>query len=163
MRFAKYIEVIEKEKMQNELDFLKAQFNPHFLFNSINSIYGNINKNNSTAREMLLTFSEMLRYQLYECNTSRISIEKEINYIRNYINLQQVRKPENLAIQLYISEDVRGIMIAPLLFITFIENSFKYVSNYEGKLNEVKISLPGVIISFFLKPLIQKKISMVVR
>jgi hypothetical protein len=141
MRFEKYIEVIEKEKMQNELDFLKAQFNPHFLFNSINSIYGNINKNNSTAREMLLTFSEMLRYQLYECNTSKISIEKEINYIRNYINLQQIRKPENLAIQLHISEDVRGIMIAPLMFIAFIENSFKYVSNYEGKLNEVKISL----------------------
>jgi hypothetical protein len=141
IRFQKYIEVIEKEKMQNELDFLKAQFNPHFLFNSINSIYGNINKSNSAAREMLLTFSEMLRYQLYECNTSMISIEKEINYIRNYIELQKIRKPENLAIQLQISEDVRGIMIAPLIFIAFIENSFKYVSNDEDKLNEVKISL----------------------
>lgn len=141
IRFQKYIEVIEKEKMKNELDFLKAQFNPHFLFNSINSIYGNINKSNSTAREMLLTFSEMLRYQLYECNTGTISIEKEISYIRNYISLQQIRKPENLSIQLLVSEDVRGITIAPLIFIAFIENSFKYVSNYEDKLNEVKISL----------------------
>jgi len=141
LRFQKYVEAIEKEKMQNELDFLKAQFNPHFLFNSINSIYGNINKSNSTAREMLLTFSEMLRYQLYECNTSMISIEKEISYIRNYIELQKIRKPENLDIQLQVSEDVRGIMIAPLIFIAFIENSFKYVSNYDGKLNEVKISL----------------------
>jgi two-component system, LytTR family, sensor kinase len=141
IRFQKYVEVIEKEKMKNELDFLKAQFNPHFLFNSINSIYGNINKNNSTAREMLLTFSEMLRYQLYECNTSMISIEKEIGYIRNYITLQQIRKPENLSIQLQVSEEVRGITIAPLIFIAFIENSFKYVSNYEDKLNEVRISL----------------------
>jgi len=141
IRFQKYIEVIEKEKMKNELDFLKAQFNPHFLFNSINSIYGNINKSNSTAREMLLTFSEMLRYQLYECNTGTISIEKEISYIRNYISLQQIRKPENLSVQLLVSEDVRGITIAPLIFIAFIENSFKYVSNYEDKLNEVKISL----------------------
>ena len=141
IRFQKYIEVIEKEKMKNELDFLKAQFNPHFLFNSINSIYGNINKSNSTAREMLLIFSEMLRYQLYECNTSVISIEKEISYIRNYISLQQIRKPENLSIQLNVSEDVRGITIAPLIFMAFIENSFKYVSNHEDRLNEVQISL----------------------
>jgi len=141
IRFQKYIDVIEKEKMQNELDFLKAQFNPHFLFNSINSIYGNINKGNTTAREMLLTFSEMLRYQLYECNTGTISIEKELCYIRNYISLQQIRKPENLSIQLQVSDEVRGITIAPLIFIAFIENSFKYVSNYEDKLNEVKISL----------------------
>jgi len=141
IRFQKYIEVIEKEKMKNELDFLKAQFNPHFLFNSINSICGNINKSNSTAREMLLIFSEMLRYQLYECNTSVISIEKEISYIRNYISLQQIRKPENLSIQLNVSEDVRGITIAPLIFMAFIENSFKYVSNHEDRLNEVQISL----------------------
>src|SRR6185295_5363886 len=111
IRFQKYIDTIEKEKMQNELDFLKAQFNTHFLFNSINSIYVNINKSNSTAREMLLAFSEMIRYQLYECNTGMISIEKEINYIRNYIELQQVRKPENLSVELHVSEDVGGISI----------------------------------------------------
>jgi hypothetical protein len=140
-RFQKYIDAIEKEKIQNELDFLRAQFNPHFLFNSINSIYGNINKSNSTAREMLLTFSEMLRYQLYECNTAMISIDKEINYIQNYVTLQQIRKPENLSVQLYVSDDVKGIPIAPLIFIAFVENCFKYISNYENKLNEVKISL----------------------
>ena len=141
IRFQRYIDVIEKEKMKNELDFLKAQFNPHFLFNSINSIYGNINKTNSTAREMLLTFSEMLRYQLYECNTATISIEREISYIRNYVSLQQIRKPENLSIQLEISDEVRGVTVAPLVLIAFIENSFKYVSNYDDKLNEVRISL----------------------
>jgi len=140
-RFQKYIDAMEKEKIQNELDFLKAQFNPHFLFNSINSIYGNINKSNSTAREMLLTFSEMLRYQLYECNTTMISIDKEINYIQNYVILQQIRRPENLSVHLHISDDVKGVPIAPLIFIAFVENCFKYVSNYENKLNEVKISL----------------------
>ena len=141
IRFQKYIDMIEKEKIKNELDFLKAQFNPHFLFNSINSIYGNIDKGNATARNMLLTFSDMLRYQLYECNTNQISLEKEINYIRNYVALQQTRKPENLSIQLYIDEEVKGIMVAPLVFITFIENAFKYVSHFEDKPNEVKISI----------------------
>jgi len=157
IRFQNYIEVIEKEKMKNELDFLKAQFNPHFLFNSINSIYGNINKTNSTAREMLLTFSEMLRYQLYECNTGTISIEKEISYIRNYVSLQQIRKPENLSIQLEISDEVRGITVAPLVFIAFIENSFKYVSNYDDKLNEVRISLALSNKQLFFKTLNTKE------
>ena len=72
--FQKYIDAITKEKERAELDFLNAQFNPHFLFNSINSIYGHIDKRNTTAREMLLTFSDMLRYQLYECNNNIISI-----------------------------------------------------------------------------------------
>jgi hypothetical protein len=139
--FKNYIDAIEKEKIKNELEFLRAQFNPHFLFNSINSIYGNIDKHNSTAREMLLTFSEMLRYQLYECNTNTIRIEKEINYLKNYVALQQTRKPENLTIDLTICEDVRGVSIAPLLFTAFVENAFKYVSHFDDKSNEVKILL----------------------
>jgi hypothetical protein len=141
IRFQKYVDAMEKEKTKNELDFLKAQFNPHFLFNSINSIYGNIDRGNSTARNMLLTFSEMLRYQLYECNTDRIPIDKEISYIKNYVALQQTRKADNLLVQLHIDEDMKGFNIAPLLFIAFIENAFKYVSHYEDKMNKVEISL----------------------
>jgi LytS/YehU family sensor histidine kinase len=141
VRFRKYIDSVENEKTKNELEFLRAQFNPHFLFNSLNSIYGNIDKRNSTAREMLLTFSEMLRYQLYECNTNLISIDKEINYLRNYVALQESRKPENLAIHLEICEDVKGVAVAPLLFTAFIENAFKYVSHHDDKANEVSISL----------------------
>ena len=141
IRFRQYIDTIEKEKVKNELDFLKAQFNPHFLFNSINSIYGHIDRKNSTARNMLLSFSEMLRYQLYECNVDHIPIDKEIHYIRNYISLQQVRKEEDLQVRLDIAENIKGFTIAPLLFITFIENAFKYVS-YNGKgENKVEISL----------------------
>ena len=140
IRFRKYVTVLEKEKTKNELDYLKAQFNPHFLFNSINSIYGHIDRKNYKARDMLHTFSEMLRYQLYECNADHITIEKEINYIRNYIVLQQSRK-ENLAVEFCADPEVNGFVIAPLVLITFIENAFKYVSNYEEKENRVKIHL----------------------
>ena len=135
------ISEIEKEKNTTQLNFLKAQFNPHFLFNSINSIYGHIDKQNGVARTMLLKFSEMLRYQLYECNTDHISIDKEISYIRNYVALQQIRKDEDLFVKLDIDEQVRGITIVPLLFIAFIENAFKYVSNDDSKENRVEISL----------------------
>jgi len=140
IRFRKYIDTIEKEKTKNELDFLKAQFNPHFLFNSINSIYGHIDKTNPTARNMLLTFSEMLRYQLYECNVDSISIDKEIHYMRNYVALQQIRKEEDLVVRLSVSKEIKGFNIAPLLFIGFIENAFKYVSTAADE-NKVEISL----------------------
>lgn len=139
--FRQYIEIMEKEKIRNELDFLKAQFNPHFLFNSINSIYGHIDRKNGKARNMLLSFSEMLRYQLYECNVDSIIIDKEIQYLRNYIALQQERKEENVSVFLDVPEDVRGFMIAPLLLISFVENAFKYVSSYEDRENMVSVSL----------------------
>lgn len=141
IRFQRYLAAVEKEKSKNELDFLKAQFNPHFLFNSINSIYGHIEKGNGTARNMLLTFSEMLRYQLYECNTEKISIDKEVNYIRNYVTLQQTRKEASLVVNVDIDDSVKGFMIAPLLFIAFIENAFKYVSTYDTVENRVEVTM----------------------
>jgi hypothetical protein len=132
-RFQQYLDEIAKQKEQAELDFLNAQFNPHFLFNSINSIYGHIDKHNTAARNMLLTFSDMLRYQLYDCNSNNIAIEKEMNYIKNYVELQQVRN-ENVEVCLHIDETVKGFSVAPLLFIAFIENSFKYAGeNSEAK------------------------------
>jgi len=143
MRFQQYIADIEKEKSKTELDFLKAQFNPHFLFNSINAIYGHIDKKNGAARHMLLTFSEMLRYQLYECNTESISIEKELHFIRNYIALQQSRKEESLIVHFHVADDIKGFTIAPLLFVAFIENSFKYVSDDEETENRIEISFTG--------------------
>lgn len=140
-RFQQYIDEMARQKEQAELDFLNAQFNPHFLFNSINSIYGHIDKQNTIARNMLLTFSEMLRYQLYDCNSNTIDIEKEMKYIKNYVALQKERKDDNLIINLCIDGNIKGITIAPLLFIAFIENSFKYVSNAEETENRIDISL----------------------
>jgi two-component system LytT family sensor kinase len=136
-----YIEQIEKEKATNELNFLRAQFNPHFLFNSINSIYGHIDKSNKEARDMLLVFSEMLRYQLYECNVEQIDLNRELNYVRNYIAIQRGRIDERITVRL-CADDINGqVCIAPLLFITFIENAFKYVGFNEGRRNLVEISL----------------------
>jgi len=139
--FQQHVDEVEKQKERAELDFLNAQFNPHFLFNSINSIYGNIDKHNTTARNMLLTFSDMLRYQLYDCNSNAINIEKEMNYIRNYVALQKARKEESVIIDLHIGENLAGFSIAPLLFIAFIENSFKYVGSNGDMEHRVFISL----------------------
>ncbi len=134
-----HIRKIEIEKLNTELDYLKAQINPHFLFNSINTIYFQIDKQNAKARETLSSFSEMLRYQLYECNGHDVDIEKEISYLKNYVDLQRHRKDDNYKI-IFEHEDVKGFRIAPLLLIPFVENAFKHVSHFPNG-NEINIRL----------------------
>lgn len=134
-----HIRKIEIEKLNTELDYLKAQINPHFLFNSINTIYFQIDKQNVAARETLSSFSEMLRYQLYECNGHEVPAEKEVLYIRNYVDLQRLRKDDNYKI-IFEEENINGFTIAPLLLIPFVENAFKHVSHFSQG-NEIHISL----------------------
>jgi two-component system, LytTR family, sensor kinase len=133
------IRKIEIEKLNTELDYLKAQINPHFLFNSINTIYFQIDKQNATARDTLSAFSDMLRYQLYECNGKEVAVEKEVNYVRNYVDLQRHRKDDNYKITFTVG-NTHGLSIAPLLLIPFVENAFKYVSHFPTG-NEVRISI----------------------
>ena len=132
---------IKLEKLNTELDYLKAQMNPHFLFNSINTIFFQINKENTEARETLGKFSDMLRYQLYECNGNEIAIEKELSYLKNYVGLQKLRRNGQDEINFTIADDVRHFSLPPLLLIPFIENAFKHVSNFTDKKNEVTIGL----------------------
>lgn len=135
------LEDLEKEKIDAELSFLKAQINPHFLFNSLNNILFQIDKSNTGARETLLKFSDMLRYQLYDCSSDRIEIEKELQYIRNYIEIQMLRKTDQYECDLKVSDSVKNFKIAPLLLIPFIENAFKYVSNHSTKKNNISIEM----------------------
>lgn len=134
------IRKMEVEKLSTELEYLKAQINPHFVFNSLNTIYFQIDKQNINARESLSAFSEMLRYQLYECNGHEIAIEKEIIYLKNYVELQRMRKDENYNISFIVEENLNGFTISPLLLIPFVENAFKHVSHYPDN-NEVRIQL----------------------
>jgi sensor histidine kinase YesM len=144
--------ILEKERMKHELDFLKAQINPHALFNSLNSIYGHIDKSNQTARNILLKFSDILRYQLYDCGEDKISLEKEVEYIRNYISFQQIRKDENLKVNVEIEGELYAHDIAPLLLVVFIENAFKFVSSFTDKDNKIEIRLTvcGSLFTFYV-------------
>jgi two-component system, LytTR family, sensor kinase len=139
-----------KEKAETELTFLKSQMNPHFLFNALNSVYFLIDKNNPGAREALHKFSDMLRYQLYEVKDEKIAIEKEIEYLKDYIDVQSLRR-ENSTVNINIDTAVKGFFIEPLLLIPFIENSFKHLSHFnnaglndeagQGRQNEIDIHL----------------------
>lgn len=131
---------IAKEKAETELNFLKSQINPHFLFNSLNSVYFLIDKNNTEARQALHKFSDMLRYQLYEAKDEKNSIEKEIGYLKDYIGLQQLRN-ERCSVQLNVDKNMQSFYIEPFLLIPFVENSFKHLSHFSGKQNEIQIGL----------------------
>lgn len=135
------IDLIEKNNTITELSYLKAQLNPHFLFNSINSLYVQMDISIDKAKDTLLKFSDMLRYQLYECNVEKIPIEKEIDYLQNYISLQKLRKEENCQVEFICNENVKLFTIAPLLLIQFVENAFKYVAENNRKYCYIRIEL----------------------
>jgi sensor histidine kinase YesM len=137
----KKVAEMAKEKAEAELNFLKSQINPHFLFNSLNSVYFLIDKNNPQARQALHTFSDMLRYQLYEANGEKIPIEKEIGYLKDYVDLQKIRKDENYSVQFHCRPEVKGFSIEPLLLIPFVENAFKHISHRSDGKNYVRLDL----------------------
>ena len=118
---------LEWRNLQSELSFLKSQINPHFLFNTLNSLYALTLKKSDKAPEIVLRLSEMMRYMLYECNEKAVSLERELQYMENYLALERTRYGNKAHIEFdYIIDNLQAYNIAPLLFITFLENSFKH-------------------------------------
>jgi two-component system LytT family sensor kinase len=135
-------QALEKEKLETELKFLKYQFNPHFLFNSINSIFFLIHKNPDMASASLAKFSELLRHQLYECNDNQIPLSKEIAYLENFIELEKLRQNPDLKVNFDVSQDYPdNLGISPFILMTFVENAFKHVSKHKGWPNWINIKL----------------------
>ncbi len=135
----KKMAIIAREKAETELKYLKSQINPHFLFNSLNSIYFLIDRENSEARDALLQFSDLLRYQLYECGNDTIEVEKEMNYLNDYIRLQKLRKDCNYQIRVFQETEMKGFQIVPLLLLPLVENAFKHISHHSNGGNYVEI------------------------
>jgi two-component system, LytTR family, sensor kinase len=131
---------VEHEKMLTELAFLRAQINPHFLFNVLNTIYFQIKRENEPARNLVEKLSGMLRYQLYECTTDRIDIAKELAYIENYVAVQKMRMEPGTDLQMKVQVGLGSFLIAPLLILTLVENGFKHISHFQDpKENKVHI------------------------
>ncbi len=122
--------ILETQTMQSELRFLKSQINPHFLFNTLNNLYALTLKKSDKAPEIVVKLSEMMRYMLYECNEKKVTLEKEVNYVKNYLDLEALRQGKDVEIKFEIQGEVKQQTIAPLLFIPFLENSFKHGLNH---------------------------------
>jgi len=132
---------LQNENLLSEMKFLKSQVNPHFLFNALNNIYTLVLLKHDKAPAMLMKLSEMLRYMLYECNDERVPLNKEISYINNYIELQQLKTEGQQNIKIDIFGMDHNILIPPLLLIPFIENSFKHSKIEDTETGWVSISL----------------------
>ncbi|MCL6266336.1 sensor histidine kinase [Flagellimonas myxillae] len=120
---------ILQEKLETELNFLKAQINPHFLFNTLNNLYAESRKHeDKKVANGIAKLSHMMRYMIYDSNVELVSLDKEINYLESYVELQKLRVSENdpLDLKVDIGPVDTSFQIAPILFIPFVENAFKY-------------------------------------
>lgn len=124
-------EEIEAEKSMIELAYLKAQINPHFIINTLNTIYSLILKGSDKASDALLLYSQLIRYIFDKIETNFVAVQEEIDYINNYIDLQVLRYTDTLNIKFEVEGNLENHKIAPLTFISFIENCFQYgISNH---------------------------------
>ena len=120
------VKQLEQENTENQLKALRSQLNPHFLFNSLNNIYSLARKKDDTAPEAILKLSDILRYVIYDSDSNEIDLQSEIEFIRKYVELQQLRLQKKERVKLVIDGETNTQKIAPLLFVPFIENSFKH-------------------------------------
>ena len=119
-------EDIRHEKNQMELQFLRSQINPHFLFNSFNNLYALALTEPEKTPDVLLKLADLTRYMLYESNAEQVLLSKEIAHIHNFVELQSLRYEENFHVELKLDLDQEELFIAPLILISFVENAFKH-------------------------------------
>lgn len=137
------LEKVKNQQLETELNFLKAQYHPHFLFNALNTVYFQIDENNKQAKYTVELLSELLRYQLYNVQ-QKVQISEEIIYLNAYIELQRIRMSERLVLKTNFDTELTEQKIHPLLFQPLLENAFKYVDgeywiNIDLKLENNKI------------------------
>ncbi len=132
---------LQKDNLMLELDALKSQINPHFLFNTLNNIYSLSLSKSDRAPEMILKLSDMMRYVLYECNAGVVKLDREIQFIQNYIDLERIRHGDDIAINFSLNGNASDYEIEPLLLIPIIENSFKHGLNSQIEKGFVEIKL----------------------
>lgn len=116
----------EQQRTVAELKLLKAQLHPHFLFNTLNNLYSHTLEFSPKSPEIVLKLSALLRFMIYESNSHRISLEKELDLLQNYITLEKLRYGERLELSLNITGEIEKYQIAPLLLLPFLENAFKH-------------------------------------
>lgn len=118
--------VLIEEKLETELKLLKAQINPHFIFNALNNIYSLSYSKSEKAPDSILKLSEMLRYVFYDCSKDKVSISAELNYLNNFNAFQKMKSDAEQRINMTISSNIGNIQLAPMLIVPFLENAYKY-------------------------------------
>jgi len=126
IRQSRQISQLEEDKLHAEIDFLRSQINPHLLFNTLNTIYSYSVNNSKKTPQMILKLSDIMRYMLYETNSEKVPLEKELNYLQDYVSLQQLRIGSRGEVVFDVEGKPGKWRLAPMLLISFVENAFKY-------------------------------------
>lgn len=151
-------EQLEKQAVEAELYYLKSQINPHFLFNTLNNIHTLVYKQAPTASKAVVCLSSLMRYMIYESNAPTVPLSREIDYLRDYISLQQLRYKKSPVVELTLEGDTDGGHIAPLLFIHLLENAYKHSPAWlEPGAIKVKVVLKNDTLTLSIKNPIAKK------
>lgn len=129
------VEKLEEIQLKTELQFLKAQIQPHFFFNTLNNLYALTLEKSKQAPDVVLKLSEIMEYILYDAKEPKIRLLNEINYIQNYIDLEKLRFGEKVAVQVNMQGNIGVVSVPPLLFLPFIENCFKHGAVDNDKLD----------------------------
>ncbi len=135
------IQEAERQKVQSELQVLKAQINPHFLFNTLNNIYSHSLDQSPKTPEMIMRLSELMSYILYECHDEKVLLSNEIAFLKNYLELEKLRFEDQLHVETEMDINYTEQLIVPLLLIPFLENAFKHGGNVMGKKPFVRVKL----------------------
>jgi signal transduction histidine kinase len=130
---------VEKIGLKSELNYLKQQINPHFLFNSLNNIYIMSREKSSKTPDTILQLSDLMRYQTYEAAKDKVLLSKEIEFLDNYLKLEQLRR-DNLAVEYNVKGQTNRLLIDPLLFLPFVENACKYSCKTDGSKEEIHMN-----------------------
>ncbi len=136
---------VENERLIAELNFLKAQINPHFLFNTLNNLYYLAFTNSPNTTEVIAKLSQMMRYMIYDSNHPKVQLSKEIEYMQNYISLERLRLNNEIPICFEIKGNPQEVLVTPFIFITFLENAFKHGvgNNNPGSWVKIHIEVQG--------------------
>jgi two-component system, LytTR family, sensor kinase len=129
----------EKHYLETELSFLKSQIQPHFFFNTLNNLYSLTLNKSDAAPDVVLKLSELMSYMLYESNTPLVALDKEISYLHNFIDLEQLRFGDRVKVNFEVESSTEHISIPPLVLIFFVENSFKH--GVRNNLNHINIDI----------------------
>lgn len=117
---------LERQKLEAEMTALRAQLNPHFLFNSLNNIYSLALDKSDLAPDYVLKLSELMRYILHDCQAAEVPLRKELEFVQNYLDLERIRMEDTVTLDLEVEGGVDGVTVAPLMLLPFVENAFKH-------------------------------------
>ncbi|WP_255518196.1 sensor histidine kinase [Fulvivirga sp. M361] len=141
LKTQKEVEILRHAVRESELQFLKSQVNPHFLFNNLNNLYAHAIENSAKTSDIILALSDVLRYMLYDCKAKYVPLSKEVEHISNFINLSKLQIEERGMVEFTIHNMTLNYQIAPLILVIFIENAFKHSASSQSENIEILIQL----------------------